>query len=235
MAPLRDEIKPYTDELGLISPVAGQESGNGLLYLAEYIVIQYLSKELSNDDYDHFTAALIACEKEPGRLDRGVSPDQEGPDDYLGVLVAAYITVCPDVAEDIIDYGWKHFGFFNNEQPGTFTHKDGRFNWSAFLARRLELVCLAYWVAQKRPILPLVIYTALYIFFNSRNTDLMDASPRFIGWMLIQVAKQKSWLCKLATKIWERRLMKDYKAGMKTVSAVYFGAEHPFTKYIPVL
>lgn len=238
---LKEDIKAYTDADGLVAPRLvnpgeTNASGNGVLYLGEYMAILSRIGELTMSDKIKFHDIITSCMPvSRGLLHRSPTHEgQEGPDDYVGLLVGCAITKNVQIAQWVIDFGWKHYGFFNNEVPGTFKRKDGSFNWSAFLVRQPQLIALAYWAAGRQPILPLRIYTAFSIALAGRGKPVGDTDSRTLAWMLCQVAASKSWICSIAAKIFEKRLKKDYPvSGMKGASQIYFGADHPFSKYWP--
>ncbi len=242
---LREEIKLFTDADGLISPYnlerpgeTTNASGNGVLYTGEYIALLKRLGELNELDSITFFQTMLKCMPHAiGLLHRSPThPDQQGPDDYVGFFVGCYVTGNKELAQSVINYGWDHYGFFNNENPGSYYHKDGRFNWSALLIRQPQLICLAYWAAGKEPNIIFIIYVMFVILFAGRNKPVGDVDSRLLSWLLIQVAIENSRLCLWAAKLWTNRLLKTYPNGMKDVANIAFGnrnPEHPFAKYWP--
>ena len=155
---LLKEIALFTDADGLVSPYnlerpgeTSNASGNGVLYTGELMALLNRHGELNTVENILFRLAMLKCMPvERGLLHRSPThPDQQGPDDYVGFFVGCHVTGNSDLVQSVIDYGWKHYGFFNNANPGSFYHKDGRFNSSAFLIRQVPLVGLAYSAAGK--------------------------------------------------------------------------------------
>jgi hypothetical protein len=129
---LRADMAPYFDEIGLVCPKPGEGTGNGILYLAEYIMILHKRKCLTIDDSLAFLSALTKCN---AGLPRGLfhrapwNKGQEGQDDYIGIGAACVVTGNEYIARDILEYGRSHpimlLGripvpyFYNNRMPGT--------------------------------------------------------------------------------------------------------------------
>lgn len=238
---LRNDIKPYLDPNGLVTvnpyKTPDDSTGNGVLYLSEFVTICELTGEIDIvDDLDSdYHAAIQRCMPVAyGLLHRSPThQDQIGPDDYIGMFVGAWATRKPYLAEATITYALSHFGFLNNEVPGTYRKRDGRFNWSAFLVRQPQLIAAAYWAADKKAPIFTTLWTAATIALAGFRTDLGNTDSRILAWMLSRMAREKSWLCKKATKVFERRLLRDYENGMKDIFTKYFNKEHPLAKYVP--
>lgn len=233
---LKQDIIPYIDTNGLIGPAKGQGSNNGIMYLSEYIIMLIRRAEAIDQDIDDFFAKVESCMLKPGLLMR--SPQnaggQEGPDDYYALAaaldeIAAKFPNSVDatnnrIAYSICLYAIKHLGCLNNEFPNTF-------QWSSFLVRQPELDAVMLWAA-KLPVGPILrLYTAISILFAAKDTPVNDTDPRRLSWLVVQVASRHSWLCRMASKVWYRRLYRDYPSGMRGVAAVYFEAGHPFSTY----
>lgn len=231
------DIQEYIDADGLVTPrkclpTDRGITGNGVLYTAELVALLAKRGELSPQYRQAWIDVMRKCQIVPGLITR--SPvkmdDQEGPDDYVGYAVGAYICN-PAMAQEVIDYGWKNKGFFNNEVPGTIRRKDGKINWSAFLIRQLQLIALFYYAAGKKPCMFLRMFSAVTIAISGLGVGVEHSDPRFLTWMRIQVVGDKDWMHRLATKIWMRRLKKQYANGMKDVAERYFEPGHPFATY----
>lgn len=231
---LKQDIIPYIDTNGLVGPAKGQGSNNGVMYSSEYIIMLIRNGEALPADIEHYLQQISVCMKAPGLLMR--SPQnaggQEGPDDYYALAAAlneihkAYDLNgdARKIAYSIVLYAIKHLGCLNNEFPNTF-------QWSAFLIRQPQLDAVMLWAAGL-PVGPMLrLYTAISILFAARGASLSDTDPRRLSWLVVQVASRHSWLCRMASKLWYKRLYKDYPSGMRGVAAWYFEAGHPFSKY----
>jgi len=224
---LKDEIVPYLDQYGLVQPRLNTGSNNGVLYLSEYFVILNRLGQATLVDQMNYKAIIESCFKVPGLLMRNPinAGGQEAPDDNFGVASAASFLQDKSLAQDTLTYGYKHYGAFNNVD-GTWTDQ-------AFLWRQLQLYSAYVWAAGKTPLFPFRFYTAMVILYASLPTPTSNTDARALAWLLIQVAAPKSWMCRMAAKLWKRRLFKDYLNGMTDVAVMQFGADHPLAKYWP--
>jgi len=230
---LRYDILNYTDADGLVAPnkCASTDrgvSGNGVLYTAELVAILASRGELLDSDKDRWRAAMKGCMVVPGLVERGPTKigDQEGPDDYVGYAVGAFLCD-PDAAGAVIQRAWDWNGFLNNEVHGSTRHPDGSINWSAFLIRQPALVALYYYAAGKKPIVPLRMFSALSLALSGFS----DPGNVMLSWMRMQVVGEQDWMHRLASWIWKKRLRSSYPNGMQDVAAKYFQAGHPFVQY----
>lgn len=241
---LKGEILPYIDAVGLVSPnlpvpVTGRASGNGVCYTSEYYILLNKNGELKDQDRTAFAAKIGSCIDSNGLLNRaqaGTDPDQEGPDDYLGVLSACKSLGNTEIPRQFLKAVFKYQGFLNNSNPGKWTL-------SSFLIRQPQL--LACMVAAAFPSFnnplhlfsrllaaPLFFVSAVIIATNCMFTDPSDTDSRRLGWHVWQTLKPVSLTCWLAGKIWEKRLFRDFGAyGMLRVAAIYYQKNHPFATY----
>lgn len=231
---LKTAIIPYLDSNGYVNPyktdptVIGRQCDNSTMFTSEFFILLAKNKELSEDDKTRWKNLIITSMASPGLTERypGASTEIDSPDNLIGILAASRVLNMPEVAASIYDYGKKHWGMYN---------PTGKWNWSAFMWRQPQLI-YAMLLASKRARwwhLPLELYTAAVIALSARNKKITDADPRRLSWLLIQ-ATQDSWLCRMAAKIWTKRLMRDYgPSGMKWVAAVYYPSNHPFVTYYP--
>src|SRR4051812_35271424 len=108
---LKDEIIQYVDGNGLVvphlaPPGAIRGSDNGVMYYSEYVILLAKRGELSSTDIGDFVAKIGPCFQTRGLLARAPGArDQEGPDDYHGVLAACVVLDLPEFARDILAYG----------------------------------------------------------------------------------------------------------------------------------
>jgi hypothetical protein len=192
--------------------------------------------EILPSDIGSFITKIGPCFQQRGLLARAPgSKDQEGPDDYHGVLAACAVLELPEFANNILSYGWSNWWVMNNEMPGTPYKSDGRTtNWSAYFIRFPQLIAMAYSASKRSPIwaFPFFWYAALIILYSGlRNFDKGNADARRLPWLLIQ-CMQGHWLCDLASRVWYWKLQKDYgENGMITVASIYYQKGHPFSSY----
>lgn len=241
---IKDEISLYIDSEGLVSPAApppGEPgSNNGVLYTSEYIIALLRNGQAQESDILSYLNKLSACMRQPGLLGRhlGGIGDQEGPDDYIGLAAALFEIQRPEysainrtasagarqLARSVVWYGFKHLGLMNNVSPG-------HFSWAALLGRQLQLTAAFMWAAGY-PVGPLLrLYCAVSIFFSCRGMPANNTTPRFLSWLLVQIASSKSYMGYFASVVWYRRLNSVYAIGMKGPCLIYFQAGHPLSKY----
>lgn len=240
---LRDEIVPYIDGIGLVSPSVvlpgtGRASGNGPSYTSEYYVLLNKNNQLVEQDKIDFANKIGSCIDENGLLNRapvGTDPDQEGNDDYYATLNACKSLGNSEIPKKYLNAMLKYKGFLNNTNPGKWTL-------NSFLVRQPQL--MACIIAAAFPSLlnpfhwfirflcfPLFLINALIILFNCMFTAANNSDSRRLGWHVWQTLCPVSLLCRLAGKVWLRRLYKTYPNGMKDVAKIYYQAGHPFSKY----
>lgn len=230
-------INDYTDGYGLISPTQLNEPkpmrscDNGVLYLSEYYIL--LEKNNIPDFKDNWEKIVSTSFQAPGLLARApdCNGDQEGPDNHYGLLAASVVLNKPNLPYDILQYGKAHWGWYNNQMPGTVRTKDGRINWTAFQWRQLQLLTAMLTASKQLRFyhFPLVVFTALVIATSCMNVDKGNSDARILSWLLILIMSPSSLLCRCASKLWTKRLFNTYPNGMKDVFNIYFGPEHPIT------
>lgn len=243
---LYDEIVTnYTDGNGLTTPApavkgVARGSDNGPMYTAEFLIMLSLSGDQLNvlPTAPSLTFCVDSITHLLNRQPWSAQPqDQEGPDDYYGVL--NYLKLSGDVitARGFLKALGKGRGCLNNATPGVWT-------WDSFLIRQPQLLCAmisaAYpgWsilqIAIRLLCFPLYLYTAIIVATACLGVDTGDADARRLSWHLQRTVRGTSALCWLASKLWYRRLYKDYgPIGMRAVAAIYYkglpdGTPHPF-------
>lgn len=242
---LKEEINPYWEGNGLISPSPNpthiyRTCDNGCMYVSEYYIMLNRNGELAPDDPKKYDSLIRTCLTDGGLLCRAPGDKgQEGPDDYHGVLAACVELRCFTLGQTLLSYGWKNFWVLNNEKPGSIKKLDGSINWASFFFRFPTIIAMAYAASGKAPIWswPFYWYSALVIRYSAhRNYDLNDADSRRLCWLLIQAVKGKSWLCRKASQVWYRKLYQEFPGGMKSIARIYYRPNegdlvHPFIKY----
>lgn len=223
---LKNEIQPYLDSDGLVMPGLGAPSTNGVMYTGEYMIALCRSGQATDADKVSYCVTIGRCMPTPGLLQRNPenTGGQEGPDDYYSLAAALDEIGAELTAKNVIWYGLHHKGSLNNIRPEEF-------RWNAVLGRQIQLDAVMFWAAGYfvGPIMRL--YTALVIALACRGT-VAGTDPWRLTWLLVQVASRHSWLCRVASKVWYKRLYKTYPDGMKGVNALYFQKGHPLAKYV---
>lgn len=238
---LREEIYQggYVDQFGLIAPsrvtpdrVYGSQ--NGLLFTAEFVVMLKKRGELTFDAKEHFFNIYQKCMVEKGLFARGPGhPEQEGPDDYVGIAALSYALDLP-LAKWVLDYGRSHpvsWGpltldyNYNNVTPNTLDPRG-----SSWLGRQPQLIAHLMWAAGETPPLWMRLWWCLVIVLST-FAEPGDQDARFLSWLLVNTGKH-GWIEKIAIKWWYYKLKKTYPDGMRSVAGSgYFEAGHPFIKY----
>ncbi len=236
---LREEIIPYVDGNGLVAPNVVPEgtmqgSDNGPMFTAEYyIMLNYRQEEApAFRDSAAFVELIQKCCSPPGNLMRAPgSVEQEQVDDFYGVLAACRVLSLYDwlpwnLAQDMLDHGWKNWGSYNS----LFTNK-----WTkeSFMWRQPQLLAAMYAAADRQSwrTWPLFAYAALVIAISCIGVPVGRTDERRLAWLLIQAVAPVSRMCRLASRLWYRRLYRDYPDGMRGVAAIYYQGDHPFKKY----
>lgn len=235
---LKNEIPDYRDSDFLVHPWKlypdkSNKSGNGVMYTSEFYSLLTLNNELNEEDKRMFKFIMQRCQVEPGLYKRSPDhTDQNGGDDYYGLLTGAYHTQNYDLAQEVIDYGNKHFWIFNNVKPGSLFHPDGRLNFSAMFFRFPALIAHAYWAANKTPPLFFYFIWCLVVAFSCTKGRENGTDPFRITWSLVKTNDSRGWLAKLVSKLFYKRLKKHFPNGtMNEVALVYYQTGHPFSKY----
>lgn len=235
---IRQEILPYIDGNGLVSPNrtdgTGQGSDNGPMFTSEYFAILAKSGQLTPADQKSFVDKINPCIID-GLLNRApYKTGQEGPDDYVGVLNASKLLGNTAIPRKLLWGAIRHLGFLNNV--------DGTKTASSFLVRQFQLVAAmvtasfpSWWnplhIAIRLLAFPFYVWAAIVIFISCANAPTSDTDARRLSWHLVQTLKDKSFMCWIASKFWYKRLYKAFPNGMDGVAAIYYQAGHPFSKY----
>jgi len=234
---LKEEIKLYKDNQGYVNPYLvntsqGRQSDNGTMFSSEYYIMLSKRQEDTERDADEWEVLIAKCMPIPGltvRYPGDIAID--APDNIYAILAASKVLNRPHVAKSMLDYGFKHRGYYNIETP--------TWNWAGLQWRQLQMIfamlCASntykwwkfwYW--------PLELYSALAIAISCMNTPTYETDPRRLNWLFIQSVKEDSLLCRLATKVWFKRLKKDYDVtenAMRVVAKTYYQDDHPFAKF----
>ena len=243
---LKDEIVPFIDCNGLVSPSVYLEghpwgSDNGPMFTAEYYVMLKKLGQLTDQDAIDFNQKISQCITPEGLLCRvpiGKDDGLEGPDDQYGVLNGCMQLGITKIPRGILWCLIRYFGCLNNESPGTWTIK-------SFLARQSQLIaCLvaASFPSWKNPLhiairflfFPWFLYAAIGIAIAGMGQDLGNADYRRLPWHVWQTLKPVSLTCWLAGKIFTKRLYSQYPTGMRGVAELYYqkaNPVHPFIEY----
>lgn len=235
---LREEITPYRDEDFLVHPwILDREetnkSGNGVFYTSEYYTLLKLNNDLTDADSRMFEFIMQRCQVEPGLYKRSPThTDQEGADDYYGLLMGAYFTGNHKLAEEVIEYGNNHYWIINNTNPGSFFHPDGRLNVSAWFFRYPALIAHAYWAANKTPPLILYLLWCIIVGVSCRKGREHGTDPFRVTWALVKTNNGRGWLARFVSKLFYKRLAKFFpNGGMNEVASLYYRDNHPFSRY----
>jgi hypothetical protein len=241
---LRSEIPKYIDgegfvAPGLVSPGQFRGSDNGPSFSSEYYVMLNKLNQLVNQDISDFQAKIEANIDVGGLLNRHNvalgDNGQEGPDDYFGVLSACKELGITDIPRQFLKAVWTYKGALNNEKPGTWS-------WRSFLIRQPQLVaCMVAaafpsWINPLHLICrtlaaPFFLAAAISLSISCIGAPLSDTDARRLAWHVQNTVKGMGPMCWLASKIWLKRLYKDFPDGMQDVAKIYYQTGHPFGEY----
>jgi hypothetical protein len=217
---ITSDFFPYVDGNGLLCPnpvppgtIRG--SDNGTCFTSEFL-LELIPQETSvpPGTASTYFAAIQRCVNSSGYLTRAPGDTTLGnPDDHYGVYAAL-------VAYDM---------------PPFF-----KFYWQLL---RMPQLFFASRCAEGAPkwykpyYWPLAIITAVIIGVSNINDSTSDSNSRRLAYLLTVATIPYSFLCRLATKVWTKRLLKDYPNGMKDVYGVYFQpngiGNNPYSKWAP--
>jgi hypothetical protein len=209
----REEFARYTNRFGLIDndeSLRGGNSGNALLFHAHYVWTLNRRGWWSSEDRAITKGCVQKCQIEPGLFRRsqhglGFSDDQEGPDDYVGLISMTGADPWFQFAQDFLRYGrgvkvaigpalrlgghpilatllgWIRLRYvFNNRLPGTLLEpvRDSdqvKPNWSAWLGRFPAVIAHAEFAAGER--VPLWRLAAAVAFWFATAVTWFFVSP----------------------------------------------------------
>lgn len=231
---LREEIKDYLQPDGLIVPRQSREgeelpdsTGNGLLYLSLYHILLVRRGESRVLDYQDFERIVKSCEREAGLMHRSPTKifEQNSFDDYVGVCAASY-HLKSRWAHRIVNYGngakrWPFKWIYNNLEPGKMTKQ-------SWFGRRPDVIAhMQFSTSIITPHIFRVIWQAVAIAVSDVGSD-SSVIQRFL---MIEVAKERSLLIRMASAIWHWRLNRAWPYGFKQVLARHFDGLHPIVRY----
>lgn len=246
---VRDSFNNYTDGNWLNTPEPGvwsrkhPGSDNGPMFTSEVYIVLKKNGELNFQDKIDYNLRIGQCIDKNGLLNRvpiGQQDGLESVDDHYGVLNGCYELGNTSIPRKILKATIKYLGFLNNVNPGKRT-------WQSFLVRQPQLVAAmvaASFPSLKNPLhwlarliaFPFFIAAAISIAISCINTPTDQADPRRLAWHLQNNCKKVSFLCRIASKIWMKRLRKDYGIPMMSaVAAIYYEPkgidQNPYSKY----
>ena len=241
---LMSEIVPYLDRNGMVCPKladpnAPYGSGNGVMYTSELYTLANMRGELAEDDKKRFFSIIQRCITFHGALNRTpveLNHDQEGPDDYYGLLNACMNLGNTEIPRTFLKCVIMNMGALNNEHPSKWTAR-------SFLIRQPQLLLsmlVAAFPSRVNPLhyairillLPLFVFSALLIATNGMFVDPKEVDTRRLGWHLAKTLSPVSLLCKIASAIRAKMIEVDYgPEGMKVVASRYYEENHPFARY----
>lgn len=212
---IQDDFKPYVDGNGLLAPnvvPSGTKRGsdNGPMFTSEYFITLFYNLEpmVGKNSYQNLIALCIGEDKELHRAPGDSSPDEV--DDYYAAY-SAHVTleIVPQFKLPV--RLWR--------QPQLL--------YASLCARKDPFRILSY---------PLAVFTAIIIATSCMFTPVSNTDARRLSWHLIEATKHYSQLCYWASKLWFKRLHKDYgPSGMKAVAGIYYEPKglnnNPYSKY----
>lgn len=129
--------------------------------------------------------------------------------------------ICADVGFGIYQYGKQTFWSYDCSAPY-------RFSLRYCVARFPGFVSFIKLSAGKEISLfgrVAIFLSAIFNTFSSRD----NTSDKCLQYLLNKLLTQNSW----TVRCWKYLMMRKYPGGLKELYLVYFGKDHPFTKYAP--
>ena len=205
-------------------PQTDDTSGNQhVINATHYTILQKLSKVTVFDNVIA-NSYIKACREREGIYNRTPSKlEHQAHDDYVAIACTSkHLDL--DYCNEINDYGKQHFWYFDNTEETTkfeFKNWHGRFPWAVFTYK----VC-----SGQSASLFLQLAFCVYLFMQTRKTDLTDTSGRILAWIQKEAVKGKYKLVDLMISYWEKDIMKKYEGGIGEILGIYHNKEHPFSK-----
>lgn len=222
---IREELKDdYVDKYGFITPSKhSKPSQNGLLFTSEYYWLLWKLKLLKDQDKTNYLNLINQCKVEPGLYSRRPGDTSyEGPDDYIGLMVASKVMGL-SVAKEILNYGKAHKYSWNTKEPG-------KWHLGSFFGRQFGFMCILYLCAGIAPSYFLRLCFYLSTVWTCRS-EKSDTSNRLLSDLMMSVLDDHK-LSKLTKAYWEKSVKKIYgEEGITGAVKIYFEKDHPFTRY----
>lgn len=249
-----EDFELFTGPDGLVAPTPGGGSLNGVLYTSIALIVMKDNGVLSDKILWDYLIPLSNCFKQLGLVTR--TPDhhsnQEGPDDYIGILAASNI-IGLGLGESILNYGYNLTplrGAFSEWLPNSpklaslFNQLLGgikvRFNYNnvnpgvvnkgSWLGRMIQFRAHAYYSNNIIPSLFQRIFWALVVIHSALTTKSTDQDGWMLAWLLVRTAKNKNLLARIASWIWWKKMYKVFPNGFRDLNYLNNG-DHPITKY----
>lgn len=223
-----------------IAPGTVMGCTNHTMYTSEMYIMKHKLGIDSQLDRDKWEQLIDNCMLVPGLSLRFPKfMDLDSPDNIYGILAASKVLNKPQVAYSMLQYGMSNYGFYNVFNPNHIKNQDGSINWGALQWRQIQEIFAMHCASGNYKIWkfwlwPLEIYAGLVIATSCIGVETSNTDARRLSWLLIQAVKEDSLFCRLMSKIWYKRLYKDYgPTGMKAVAGIYYKPEinNPYAKY----
>lgn len=185
-----------------VPPCTVRGCDNQPLFTSEYYIILQRNSQLIDSDIVKYKTLIESCVNSDGYLTRAPGDDSLGnPDNHAGVY-AGYAQLAIKVP---FKFYWQLL-----RQPQLYY---------AHLVNKLSLLSYIFLYPL---LIPLEIISAIVILTSCIGTDPGSTDPRILSWCLIQATVNRSFLCRLASKVWYNRLHSTYSNGMNSVAGTYF-------------
>ncbi len=242
---LLTEMVDYTDGNGLAAPNVVprgvlQGSDNGPMFESEKFVMFFKAGPTSSGFISNYVETIKGCLNEDmlcrvpyiSIWDKSCPNSQAPPDDYYAVLNGLKHAGDARIARRFLGACLLYKGALNNVNPGVWTGQ-------SFLIRQGQLLAAmasTAWptwhpghILMRLLFAPFYLWAAGVIATSCIGTPVDSTDPRRLSWHLVQVVKNHSILCWLASHLWYARLRSDYldayvKTGhaMRGVAAIYY-------------
>ncbi len=217
---LCEEIEAYREpETRAVSNLKNPQKrscDNLLLFSSHYMALLQIHGDWSISDQVWYENLVETFSIRPGLLSRYPGETLASSwDDHIGVACVSY-TCFPTYAKLMwayaVDNGFMYTGDFL-----------GRF---VFFMPTLK-ACAGQELSYFEQIL------AAVSFIENLWEDRQETSGKILLWHRARVLKNKYWLLGAVIGLWKWKMLKLYPRGLKDIFTIYFGSEHPLTKYAP--
>ncbi len=217
-----EEIITYIDQDNLIGARPNPEkwsTGNALIETGTALMILKKRNEYNLELLQRLSNGIKACEtggtynKNPGRT------DEITHDDLIGVIAGYYCAfgVGPKSFR-FVQYGISHGWDLSNTGKPYFTGFAKPWHIAFYML-----------AAGLKPSLWDKLSLFVSILLNG-FLSMSDASGKKLTWLMVESIQGRDGFIDLVIKIWRRRINKVY-GGIQGVMAMYYGENHPFSKY----
>lgn len=203
---------------------SGEPTGNTVLYTSlACIMLKRLFPKLGSDLMD-YAALIYRCYRNGER--RGLvcrSPWKKNPGDQVGIDdYTAMVATSELVNKFTLDYGKKHYWYFDAEIGG-------KFSLNKWFGRYPQWIAQVYWASQKKAPFWTEVWTWFVIGLGMfKRKDNQDG--HLLTWLLTESIPARHWLQKQRAR-WRRSYSKKWPGQEQGIAARVLEPGHPVGQY----